>query len=799
MSTKGLTRRITRKQALSYERTSPNGIGVTSIASVNGRRKGPPAAVRRVLKGCGKQLKAAWKEVKKGKKAAPKRARRNPEATMATPNYVRRYGATKAILRGHRARPNPMDFGGFEGFAGLPEEVKRREKAEKRAEQAERRADRAEERALQLGKETKMAKPKKRKSAAKKPAKKRASGKTTKRASRRHAGAARSFGKFKPLSVKIGGKSRTTYLHKSKGGGVRHIPIYALHGFKSQAAFKKAQMEGDDKTREKINRRGQAIQRLRDRAKARIEKEGDIFTPNTTVIPYSEWSRNMTPNKRKSAKKAAKKKTSARKARRSPAQIKAAKRNIKKAQAAAKKGRKAGKKRGARKSAKKAGKRTAAQRSASARKAARTRKRHAAAKSSKRKAPKRKKGAHKAAKRGKRTAAQRSASARKAARTRKRNLAAGKRPSKRKGGKKRYHRNAGAVATPNRRRHHRRYAENRRRYRRNGYMDQLKSGLKVGAVIVGSFLAHKVLSNLLVNQGLNRVAYFNDPKVAPYKGLLAGVIVAAIGIPLAAKFSSKEDTINQIAGGMAASLLHTAILTAAGHFAMGKDALPYLSGTGEYIATQGYGEYIATQGYGGFGAYQQYGGAPQQYNGPFQQAAAGYGAMMQAAAGPFQQAAAGYGLSQAAAGTGEYIASGAQGYGEYIATQGFGDSAYTYDGIPGGDLSAAEHALNVAEAAAGLGFGDDTMSGTTDVGVSSMVNPLYPGNAGSVGPGLQQLPIQSLDQGVPGLPGPKATIAATPAGQAMDDATMTGRRGVLAGGDGIFGGCSPIHGNSDWQ
>lgn len=35
--TKGLTRKITKKKALSYSRTVPNGIGVTAIASVNGR------------------------------------------------------------------------------------------------------------------------------------------------------------------------------------------------------------------------------------------------------------------------------------------------------------------------------------------------------------------------------------------------------------------------------------------------------------------------------------------------------------------------------------------------------------------------------------------------------------------------------------------------------------------------------------------------------------------------------------------------------------------------------------------
>ena len=783
MSTKGLTRRITRKQALSYERTSPNGIGVTSIAAVNGRRKGPPAKVRRAMKACGKQLKAAWKEVKKGKtKMAGKpkaRARRN---VSHAPSYVRRYSATKSVLRnGGVARRNAVDFGGFESFGGLPAEAARRDKAEakeaKAFEAKLRKQLKADKAKAKKAKETKMAKGK--------GGKKKAAKKGVKRGAKRGAARARTYAGMKPLRVSVGGKSRRTFLHKTKGGSVRHIPYYALLGFKSEKALIAAAQK-DPKVRARLDKRQASMARARERAAERVLKDGDIFTPNTTVIPYSEWSRNMTPNKKSPKKKAAKK--GARKAKRTPKQIAAAKRNIKKAQKAS-----AAKRRG--KGKKKAAKKTTRRRAAAKKKTTRRTTRKAAARKP-RKAAKR--GGRKAASKrrgGKRTKAERRASALK-----------GIRRKKARGGKKapkgkRMHRNA-AAATPNRRRHGRRhyeenrrrhgrrhYAENRRHFRRNGYMEQLKQGLKVGAVIVGGFLAHKVLTNLLVQQGFSRIAFFQGAGIAPYQNLIAGVLVAAAGIPLAAKLVKDSATFNELAGGMAASLLHSAILAVAAKLDTNKTYTPYLSGYGEYIATQGYGEYIATQGYGGFGAYQQYGG-------PFQQAAAGYGAMMQAAAGPFQQAAAGYGaIQQAAAGTGEYIASGVQGYGEYIATQGYGDASYTYDGIPGGDLSAAEHALNVAEAAAGLGFGDDA---PPDVGLQSMVNPLNPMNAGSVGPGVQQLPIQGLTQGVPGLPGPKATIAATPVDQAMEDATSTGRRGVLGGGDGIFGGCSPM-GQRDWQ
>ena len=40
MPARGLTRNITRKQARSYKRLKPNGLGVTAIAALsNGRRK----------------------------------------------------------------------------------------------------------------------------------------------------------------------------------------------------------------------------------------------------------------------------------------------------------------------------------------------------------------------------------------------------------------------------------------------------------------------------------------------------------------------------------------------------------------------------------------------------------------------------------------------------------------------------------------------------------------------------------------------------------------------------------------
>ena len=77
---KGLTRPITRKQALSYKRTSPNPIGVTAIAQVNGRR-------RKAARGRGRS-----------RKKASVRSALGPRA------YAARYRATKAVLRHDRLR-----------------------------------------------------------------------------------------------------------------------------------------------------------------------------------------------------------------------------------------------------------------------------------------------------------------------------------------------------------------------------------------------------------------------------------------------------------------------------------------------------------------------------------------------------------------------------------------------------------------------------------------------------------------------------------------------------------------------
>lgn len=297
----------------------------------------------------------------------------------------------------------------------------------------------------------------------------------------------------------------------------------------------------------------------------------------------------------------------------------------------------------------------------------------------------------------------------------------------------------------------RRYEENRRHarkhsFRRNGYLENLKQALMTGGIAAVGFLAHRALTHAVDTYVAAKV-FENTPKLAPYRRLISAAAVAAVGVPatqLAGKYLSGSQK-STIQAGMIVSLAQTAIVDLLGIGAASEDkklaenmsnvrgyfaAYPEsYRGYGEYFATNGVGEYFATNG---LGAYTQ--------------AAAGMGQITQAAAGMGQitQAAAGY--SQAAAGVGEYFATGTQGVGEYFATNGFGEYTQAAAGMgmmdegimP--DTNSAEYALSVAEATAGVG----------DAEAISTVNPSD-----------MALPISDNTEGL--------------------------RTGILEGGDGIFG------------
>lgn len=213
-----------------------------------------------------------------------------------------------------------------------------------------------------------------------------------------------------------------------------------------------------------------------------------------------------------------------------------------------------------------------------------------------------------------------------------------------------------------------------------------------------------------------------------------------------------------------------------------------------YQGTHGFGEYVAnpwrTSAAAGFGAYDYY----DQYHGmgqPITQAAAAFGQgpriiqpmhgfgqpITQAAAAygqppnivyppgvhgydgfgqPITQAAAAFGavtpdITQAAAGTGEFIATGLKGIGQYDGVDGYGLGApvHTDEGVHP-DLTSAERALSVAEAAAGVG--DLPPMASAGRGDVPLISTLIP------------------------------DMIAAP----IEDAPTGARAGILYGGDGIF-------------
>jgi len=604
-----------------------------------------------------------------------------------SPGYARRYNATKAVINGESMRPNKAKKKGH-GKRGLtPKQIK----AGFGGKAAQARA---------LGRKS-----------------------TSKGKRKAHARP------FHRLSMKVGGKTRKTYMYRTKTGAVHHIPMYGSMGFRSKRDMARAMdpkvrplTAAQSRVHERALKRYRGIIAARERAGKRTAIYGDLFTPNrprrkarrSRAISYSEWSKNGMYTSNRPLSKAGR--------------SKAAKK------AAATRRRKAEK------------------RSAAARKAAATRRRHAGKrkaaprkiKTTRRAATKRK--PRKSGKRRGRDSKGRFLKghrvAKKSSAHRKPRAATKRRSGPKRGKNGRFKKNAtGSFMMNRRRRHHgRRHHRLDATFRRNGTLGQaLKDAAITGAVVGAGFFAHKALTKLIVNYlmtGTGPLAStFGTPTMAPYQDIIAGAVVAVAGIAIAEAVPSIRDTqAKNIAAGMVVSFLQKLVVDLLTNNSQAP-AAAYLSGFGSYSSTYpnsggrayytgpqgrigGYGrlgEYFATSGFGGFAG-----------NGGYRQAAAGFGSPMQAAAGygsNILQASAGYGalpaprqqtFTQAAAGMGEYFATGVEGFGEYFdtGTSGMSGMGSTDEGIQGGDSYAAEHALTVAEAAAGIG--DIPMQSTVD-------------------------------------------------------------------------------------
>ncbi len=814
---KGLTRKITRKQALSYQRLVPNGIGVTAISSVNGRgayarkaktpkRRGPLTAAER-FQSKKAQIKAAraWASTKtmaqwrKSRRPAkhnrpfrpPSASERLAETTrpgtytrvmrklkgmgttakraavaggdsklvQSASGYKR---ALKPLKKAGRATRRVIDAakGGYRSayvkarqllggrtvrgrkIVGMPvvgvgaetvHEVRRAKRTRRTATKTERTMKRSRGKrrtAAQKRATKKMLAGLRRYRAAKRSAKRSRTGSAVKATTRkrhkkatpaqlkalkkawRAAKAARIAKGYKgnkkaakrktakrrksaarrgysPISVRLGKRSVRTYLYKGKGGRAKHVPLWAETGAKSARQFTAATRAGTkvagSKTGARIRRRVAAIMRARGRAAARVQRAGDIFTPNRgRAIPFTTWSESMRSNKKRKSAKRSK--------------------------------RKAGKKLTKHQIRVRAGK-----------KAARTRKRHQAAKA----APRRK-------------ASRKSASRRKASRKPRK---AAKRRSPRKS--KRMHENRRRHVRRHdgrRRRRVRRYDENRRsrrssylpirvarfeenmrmhenrkhrrKYKRNSsaFMSRFQGMLKVGLLAGAGFMGHRAVTKIVSDNVLSQVPQLTTGTLAPYRNLIAGLLTAVGGMFAVDKFAKKQAA--EVNAGIFVSLIQSAVTTVLTQMGQGQIAAAlsaYPDATGP---ARGYGEYLPVSGFGDIPQRGRYGGSRLSQASAglgvvpmLTQAAAGYGAAPQ-----LTQAAAGYGaapqLTQAAAGVGEFIAQNLEGYGDYEMVAGMGSPELTDEGIKP-DLATAEHALDIAEAAAGLG----------DIGSRSQLNP----------------------------------------------------------------------------
>jgi len=303
---KGLTRKITRKQARSYDRLQPNARGVTALVEVNGpgAYQHRYAQSRQILSNgvegmyTARQRSAMKKMSPKRRASFQKMLKRAPSIGAMRANR----GKKKATKRKAAARRKPV--------------ARRRaapKKASKRLTKTQflNRQKRRGRSAKQSQNDWKLS----RKAAAK-------------RAPKRRKPRTYGKGKFKALRSRVGSKSRHTYMYRTKRGGTRHIPEYAALGYKSEKDMIRLSSTAKGaaayvKRKEKLDvRRSKAAER----AARQIRAGRGMFTPNEgDIITFEEWKK-MRPNAAKKRKKTTKrrKKTGWTKAKRVAAGKKAA-------------------------------------------------------------------------------------------------------------------------------------------------------------------------------------------------------------------------------------------------------------------------------------------------------------------------------------------------------------------------------------------------------------------------------------------------------------------------------------------
>lgn len=476
---------------------------------------------------------------------------------------------------------------------------------------------------------------------------------------------------FKRISVRIGGRTRKTYLYRTPKGRVRHLPEFALLGYKSAKAGDRAARKPGGY--ERISRRGDKLiarrEKLAAMAQKRIMAGKDVFSPNAgRIVSFEEWKK-MKANKKRGKKKG-KKGRKLTKAQRAVI----SRRNLKKARAA-RKGHRGHKKTKKTKKhvVRKHGKLTKAQRAAISRR-------------NLKKARAARKGHKRSKKTGKRHASKRYMTGTK--------WALRYSPGKKGRGKKRGRKAMYSLHL-------------RKNYRRNfggAMVSDLTKVVKFGTLILSGYVVHRALTKVVDNYGTAKISALAGSQ---YRGLISSVVTAAVGIPGAMYLGRKTHVdVAPVVGGMAASLLQgvlVTILNAAGQ----QNVAGYLSGyaDGGGRAYRGMGEYYSfkpRQTFNGMGEFYEV--LPQS----------GFGldtAQLRQAAGSYPQEAVGFtqapggmgaAVTQAAGAAGEYIVYGAEGMGDYEEVVPTGNGVATSDGVRP-NLHEAEQALNIVEAAGAMG------------------------------------------------------------------------------------------------
>ena len=250
----------------------------------------------------------------------------------------------------------------------------------------------------------------------------------------------------------------------------------------------------------------------------------------------------------------------------------------------------------------------------------------------------------------------------------------------------------------------------RHTYRKNQFLANLGKAFQSGLIVATGFMTHRVLTNLLCD----KVPFISDmfaenAALNTWRKPIIGAAVMLAGVPLVGAIKPLRPRAIEIGAGMVASWLQSAIVSAfaAAEYPDGVNAVQGYSNSRAYALRGTRRRRRGLRGGHQTSIMPRY--APVSGLGQYEQAAAGY---QQAAAG-FQQAAAGTGEYFAPNATGEYFApNNLQGVGEYeaagqLAMQAAAGttSQHIDDGIrPDSDL---DRQMDIMEAAAGMrGMGE---------------------------------------------------------------------------------------------